>query len=263
MKQFLNNMKIIADIGTNLYDKRVIDLLLPHFLSHYKKLGVTCFILHGAKAIEHHIRDKYKNENIIFRPVTRAELDDYRTYDKELIKSGFGDVFALSGNCPLYLIQNELKSQHVKPHEFCFIADLDEFVDIKPKQLDNIIASGCTYARGRIRDRASLKDGVIQPLKPNEDIYSQLNTTINITYKTERADGKYFLTKGRMKHAFGHHGLLYKDTSKEAVFPHWFDVLHMKYFRQNMVHIFNSPHAREKELIDFYIKPTTLTELTS
>lgn len=253
-------MKLIADIGTNpeLIKIDVTDVLLFHFLKHYDSIGVTEFILHGNNEVIDVIKPTYSSRyNIKFIPISSEKFYEYKNRDwsmyDTLKNTGELNNYQHSPShpytCPLWIIQNDLKKQHITNNELCFILDLDEFVDLSATELKLIQDSDIQFCKGVLIDRIGESDGKLITLNKQMDIFEQLNQTTDITKGlASRATTKVIITRGHLEHCFGHHGLYNKadGRSKKA----WSDVLnvnHCKYFKQNIEGGLG-PHGKKEQV---------------
>lgn len=239
-------MKVIADIGTNpeLIKIDVADILLHHFLKHYDDMGVTEFILHGNDEVINTIKSSYENRyNIKFIYINSERFYEYKNRDWSM-RNALKDAGKLKDyhhppvsphTCPLWIIQNDLKKQHITDNELCFILDLDEFVELSSLELRLIQESDIHFCRGILRDRAGFAADKLVTLDKETHISKQLNQQIDITRGiAKRAVNKVIITRGHLEHCHGHHDLYNRaDLSKKR----WSDVLnvnHCKYFKQNI-----------------------------
>jgi hypothetical protein len=239
-------MKLIADIGTNpeLIKIDVTDVLLHHFLKHYDSIGVTEFILHGNDEVINTIKPIYENRyNIKFIYINSEKFYEYKNRDwsmyNDLKAAGkvkdYHHPPANPNTCPLWIIQNDLKKQHITDNELCFILDLDEFVELSSLELRLIQESDIHFCRGVLRDRIGESNGELITLNKQIDIFEQLNQTVDITKGlANRATQKVIITRGHLEHCHGHHCLYNRaDLPKK----NWSSVLtvdHCKYFKQNI-----------------------------
>jgi len=259
-------MKLIADIGTNpeLIKIDVTDVLLHHFLKHYDSIGVTEFILHGNDEVIDAIKPIYKNRyNIKFIYINSEKFYEYRNRDWSM----FDDLKAVDKvkdynhpppnphTCPLWIIQNDLKKQHITDNELCFILDLDEFVELSSLELRLIQESDIQFCRGFLRDRIGESNGELITLNKQINIFEQLNQTVNITRRLKRDTQKIIITRGHLEHSHGHHYLYNRADLPKKNWPSALTVYHCKYFKQNIEGGFGPWGTKEQAYVnDLYDK---------
>ena len=239
-------MKVIADIGTNpeLIKMNVTDILLFHFLKHYDSMGVTEFILHGNIEVIDAIKPTYSSRyNIKFIPICSEEFYEYKNRDwiiyDTLKNAGELDHYchppSIPQTCPLWIIQNDLKKQHITNSELCFILDLDEFVDLSATELKLIQDSDIQFCKGVLRDRIGESNGKLITLNKQIDIFEQLDQTVDITKGlANRAFRKVIITRGHLEHCHGHHDLYNRADLSKKRWPDVLNINHCKYFKQNI-----------------------------
>lgn len=255
-------MKAIVDIGTNIYNSQSCELLLPFFLDHYESLGVNKFIIHGNEKLIDVVNQKCHNYDVVFVPITRKQFDEYKQKDCDNAKKIFIDPLLAKKYfqqpcsdfiCPLWILQNELKKTYVGINELCFILDLDEFVDMSKLDLKIIEDNAHDLAYGSIVDMFALNGKIIE-LQPNVSIYEQLPVKTKLTSFGNRATNKLILTRGHIEHCHGHHDTYIKNSyQKKSSYHKNIDVMHMKFFKQNMEHLYNGEHNIELQFIDNHV----------
>lgn len=252
-------MKAIVDIGTNIYNTKSCELLLPFFLDHYESLGVNKFIIHGNEKLIDVVNQKCHNYDVVFIPITRKQFDEYKHMDCEKAKKIFSDPLlevryfqqpCSDYICPLWILQNELKKTYVDTNELCFILDLDEFVDMSKLDIEALETNLYDLVYGSIVDMFA-PNGEIIELESNRTIYEQLPIKTKLTAFSNRTANKLILTKGHIEHCYGHHDIYCKNTLKKSFcYPKNLDVMHMKFFKQNMSHLYMGGHNVELQLIE-------------
>lgn len=252
-------MKAIVDIGTNIYNSQSCELLLPFFLDHYRSLGVTKFIMHGNKKLIDVVNQRYHDYDIVFVPITKIQFDKYKQMDCDNAKKIFSDPLLKEKYlqqpcsdyiCPLWILQNELKRKHIDTNELCFILDLDEFADISQLDVKSIKDNAYDLVYGSIVDMFA-PNGKIIELQPNISIYEQLTVKTKLTSFSNRASNKLILTRGHIEHCHGHHDTYIKHTyQNNSCYHKNIDVMHMKFFKQNMKHLYDGEHNAELKLIE-------------
>lgn len=236
-------MKLIADIGTNVYRYDGTRILLHHFLKHYHEIGITEFILHGNTELIERLESKedFGAFKIKFVKISKEQFlhykerdcEQYRTLRKEKKLYLYHQQPASGHICPLWLIQNDLKKKYLKDDELCVIVDLDEFIDIKKERLKIVEDKSPDFCAGVMVDRF-FKNGEINNLKIEEDIFEQMTEKASLTKHARRAVGKIWLTKGYLEHGFGHHCLYKKSRAGLERGFSGVNIWHMKYFKENL-----------------------------
>ena len=150
--------------------------LLPHFLKHYTKLGVTQFIcsIHDTEEFAQLVRDKSKGYDLIIDGVFQEPyIPNEASYKRNIL------------------------DKYCDPEEWVVIADLDEFHEYLPTDLD-----GVDYVSGRMMDRFS-SDGKLKQIT-DEDIFQQF--PVEKEYSTGCLS-KVVMMKAKNKLIPGHHFL--------------------------------------------------------
>lgn len=250
--------KAICDIGTNLYNLESSKALIPHFLDHYDNLGVIYYFFHGSESLCNDLSCEpwTKTHNIKFIPIKEEEFNnayeqEFEIYEK-LKQNNHLHQFNLSivddGSkkmhitrktiCPLWIIQNKIKSKYISEDEWAFILDLDEFVDLEIDDINHILKSNATYVQFDLIDRLS-RNKQINTLEISPAILDQFPKSFLLTKKFNRKTSKVCLTKGKIEHSTGHHNIFKKDghIKYDLRFPVW----HLKWFKQNFQHSFSTP----------------------
>lgn len=252
-------MKAIVDIGTNIYNINSCKLLFPFFLEHYTNLGVSQFIVHGNAVLVDMLSKQYQNHDIVFIPITKKKFEEYKQIDCNNAKKILTDSVLANKYfqqpcsdhiCPLWILQNELKKTYIGITELCFILDLDEFVNMSQSDIKTIENNAYDLAYGSLVDMFA-PNGEIVELKPNISIYEQLPIKTKLTSFSNRAPNKLILTRGHIEHCYGHHDTYINPNYQNYfTYPKHIDVMHMKFFQQNMQHLYNGEHNIELQFIE-------------
>jgi hypothetical protein len=142
-------MKLLAQIGTDYHLNQ-----LPHFLHHYRSLGVERFIcaLHGRRIVEaRRVLAGYPAEIV----VTYGAM----SYER-LAGVHWRENF------------NQVRRQHVRPDEWCLYADVDEFHQYPPDFFATLDPA-VNVVRGRRLERLATADGQLQACRPAGNIGEQ------------------------------------------------------------------------------------------
>jgi hypothetical protein len=196
------------------------DILLNHFLAHYDKLGVSrYYFLH------------FNNTQIfIDRPdiITIAICFEQFNEQQKNEKNTKHSVH--------YLFENQIKKEYIlNANDWCFIVDLDEFVNITPEQIEQetSVISNNNIVKGYLLDKIA-NNKQIKMLQEDQPIGEQFPLGIRLTKYSNRCEKKIFLTKGHMFHSAGHHIALSKQTRESGCI---YQIFHYKWFLQNMAHL--------------------------
>lgn len=190
--------------------------LLPHFLNHYSKLGVTEFII-----------------AVIYYQDNETEIVDYvRNYCKEYNASIFPLKKSIIGSHKDD-IEKYLKSKHyVKPNEYIIYADIDEFFEYPAPMseiIDEMNKQNIWCICSNFNDRIS-SDGSLVDIVENINLGKQFVLGCTITNKILQGwTQKVILQRGRVVlQSAAHHdtksGMLdrYPIGNKSQYFIHHF-----------------------------------------
>lgn len=194
------------------------NILLEHFLSHYDYLGVEQYYFICLEG----------NKPTLFRDNIHYETISLEQFVNEQKKQNHK-----RRSCH-FVFENNIKKQCVSNNDWCFIADLDEFIHIPNNDIMSIINDKYNVVTGYLVDRLS-SDGRITRLIKSIDIDKQFPIKVRLTKYSNRCEKKIFLTKGPRFHQCGHHCLI--NYSNTNFHPITYQVFHYKWFEQNLKHL--------------------------
>lgn len=160
--------------------------LLPHFLKHYRGLGVDQIFIATEPSVHHGVIAVARH----FGSVVRDDLD--------VRDSMTGGTAAVS----------EMRQTYAGEDEWVMVADLDEFA-VLPFPLREVVrlaeAEGANLVRGRMIDRVAA-GGVLPQIWPDTDLWSTFPHQARLTSRLQGSvDYKGVVVRGRLKPAMAHH----------------------------------------------------------
>jgi hypothetical protein len=187
--------------------------LLPHFLKHYQKFGITEFHVAAPKDLADFVGSASRGYNV-------------RQYDDLDIADSF-----MGGASAVTRMRNLFQS----PDEWVVIVDLDEFVEF-PEPVSQIIpkleAEGANVARGIMFDRFSV-DGQPTAFDDESDLPSLF--PIKARFITEvmlGCDIKGVIVKGHLESALANHAF-----HAEKPFSTVFEIAHYKWNDRSLARV--------------------------
>jgi hypothetical protein len=188
--------------------------LWPHFRDYYQAQGVTQFLC------------------VSYGPV----LDGVTTIRANIPQQEFTGI----GDAQKH---NAVMRQHVRPYEWCIIADLDEFHKVPGMTLVQAIqqaqADGANHIKGHFHDRVTA-DGSI-PEQLEDDIWQQFPLATNATQVVSGGwMKKVVAVKGSLRINGGHHALHDDCKAQGKLWQTWAQVHHFKWWGPNPARFFPS-----------------------
>lgn len=186
--------------------------MLPHFIAHYKALGVSEFFF------TIHAEDKHSPHVLSMQ----NELHHYGIQAQVYIGPWNGAIGTK--------LINELKSKY--PNHWFVVADQDE-LQVYPERLDQVISRcedlGLTYVTGLLLDRVS-ENGAMSPIRPGLSVWKQFPNCGFITFPLTGANPyKITLCKGFVELSEGQHGVVTFNKRYPSVGPVMVQVHHFKW----------------------------------
>jgi hypothetical protein len=181
--------------------------LLPHFLRHYDRFGIT----------EFHIAAPPHLAEYVSTVSAGYEVVQYNDFD--VADSFTGGVSAVT----------DMRERAQESDEWVVIVDLDEFVEFDapvPGMLASMEAEGANVARGIMYDRFTV-DGRPRPFDDDSDLPSLFPVRARFARDVRGGmDWKGVLVKGRLttRPSFGHHFF-----EGEVVYSKVFEISHYRW----------------------------------
>jgi hypothetical protein len=170
---------------------RNIDLL-PHFIKHYRSLGINTFIFGVWEGKSNPLWDdlqKYQENGILFEQTGSG------------IFSGIKDAKS----------HNHLRWKYVKKGEWYVIADLDEFHQLEDFRHFQELAKHCeekgaNYVRSQFEDRLTTDGSLPTAIDSQLDIFEQFPVSFPVTLKLVKGEtNKIIMARKEVKVGAGHH----------------------------------------------------------
>ena len=179
--------------------------LLPHFLKHYRRLGVKAFYISASPAVVKTVR----RDAAAFGAVVRDDLDVAEWF-----------------HCEAPAI-TALRLEYSHHDEWVLIADLDEFLAAEthiPTVLARAVEEGANVVRARMVDRVSI-DGSFPPVLETTDLWETFPRECALTSKLQGSvDHKGVLVRGHLMPTMAHHS--FQD---EHIASQWLRLHHFKW----------------------------------
>ena len=178
------NITVICSVHTNIE-------LLPHFLDHYKKFGVTNFVLGIWNGANNPVWDQIAQYN---DPTIRL----CKSYDEPL------------SGAPEAAFANRIREE-LSPNDWYIPADLDEFhvvpgYDNVHDLIHDMDLFNTDFLRGTLVDRTTHDGSIPLHITPTPTIWEQFPNQTNITKSLLWAcDEKISLARQSVKILEGHH----------------------------------------------------------
>jgi hypothetical protein len=180
------NIHLVTVIGSNVS-------LLPHMLTHYRRIGIESFI----------INVNLQDENDPAKGEVDKYISELRLGDTEIIVNNWVERWSDITNATLYN-----RTCASRPNDWYVLADLDEF-HAYPSNLFDIIEDcercGFDYIEGCFIDRIA-SDGGLPVLRYDAPIEEQFPLGCVFTYRVLRGDPlKIVAAKGNVRLPQGNH----------------------------------------------------------
>ena len=234
-------MKLIVNIHNSIQ-------LMPHFIKHYRQLGVTQFIIGIYKGIDNPLYSKIQE-------LIDPTVDILHSYSDDFFDRSSDTFYA------------ELRDLYISKEEWYILVDADEFISFKNRtftKLNEVInyaeSKNVVCIGGRFLDRISV-DGSLPTIDSQRSLESQFPHVSNKATKciTNGCDRKICLLKGYLTLNHGHH------TVKESavVYYEGLEIHHYKWVAgllerlKERVGIFKqkkNPHTIESERTLIYFE---------
>jgi FkbM family methyltransferase len=181
------------------------DRLLPHFIRHYREVGVREFFFAVAPSVMRsiaQIRDRHTMD---------GDQCTITAYDALDVANSIG-----GGNSAV----SEMRRWHQSADEWAMIVDLDEFVEFKtsPEFITAVAeAEGANVVRGVMFDRLP-RDGNLMPFYPDTDleraypVKARFNSVVLGAF-----DMKGVLVKGHLAGLNAHHTFHHEKVASERL----------------------------------------------
>lgn len=195
--------------------------LLPHFLRHYAKFGITEFHIAVPRKLADYVTGKSQGFNV--RQYNSLDVED----------SVIGGVAAVTA----------MRMETQDTGEWVTIVDLDEFVEFveqAPQIAERYSALGCNTVCGTMYDRFAA-DGRPVPFDDASDLYALYPVRARLVKEILRGvDRKCVLVKGHLKSRVAHHK--FHDEKPARVY------LEISHFKWNDMGLDRMRNAYEKVL---------------
>jgi hypothetical protein len=177
--------------------------LLPHFITHYRTLGIDRFHIAADPAVAAAVRHGVRSVDAVVRD------------DLDVVDSFQGGAKAVT----------QMRLDYTRDDEWALIADLDEFVELD-RSLAETIAIAETEAanvvRGRMIDRVSA-DGSLPDIGEDTDVWTTFPRQCRLTSQLQGSvDHKGVLVRGHLSSAMAHHEFAGEVLSRQEVKVHHF-----------------------------------------
>jgi hypothetical protein len=177
--------------------------LLPHFIRHYRELGIDRFYIAADPAIAADVRRGVAHVDAVVRD------------DLDVIDSFQGGAKAVT----------QMRREYTGSLEWVLITDLDEFAEFErslPETTAKAESEGANVVRGLMVDRVS-SDGSLPDIRDDTDLWATFPRKCRLTSQLQGSvDYKGVLVRGDLEPTMAHHEFAGEVLSSQMVVVHHF-----------------------------------------